>query len=76
MSIFLRSDTNKAYYCRISSRTGDIINYLFEERHIMQNSEKNQTPENIIRIVDLVAAIFQRIKLKSLDKSAEKSLCM
>ena len=42
----------------------------------MQNSEKIQTPENIIRIVDLVAAIFQRIKLKSLDKSAEKSLCI
>ena len=56
MSILSRSDSNKAYYCRISSRTGDIINYLFEERHIMQNTEKSK--------IDIIADILRTVLLR------------
>jgi len=76
MSIFYALTLIKRTIAAYPVAQGNILQNLITERYIMQNSEKNQTPENIIRIVDLVAAIFQRIKQKSLDKSAEKSLCM
>jgi hypothetical protein len=58
----LRSDTNKAYYCRISSRTGDILSTLITERLYMQKSGKAVSAKNNKnkdqRVVEEIAEIL------------------
>ena len=46
MSIFLRSDTNKAYYCRISSLVGDIYQLFILRKDFMKKTAKSVSAKN------------------------------
>ena len=46
MSIFLRSDTNKAYYFSISSRTGEYYQLFILRKDFMKKTAKSVSAKN------------------------------
>ena len=56
MSIFYALTLIKRTISAYPVAQGNIINYLFEERHIMQNSEKSK--------IDIIADILRTVLLR------------